>query len=170
MVRRGYTLIELLVVVSIIALVFSVSTASYRGYQRRQYLEANARNVLADLRLAQEYALGGKVDNPEECASFNGYKFFGGDNKYYIYRRCGGSDVEYKNVTLPEGVTITVRGSDTSITNFVFKPLGRGLDFPPSSTTPAACVTIMQGSSSKFIRIDRNTANIEVVNSASECL
>jgi prepilin-type N-terminal cleavage/methylation domain-containing protein len=155
--KDGYTLIELLIVISIIALVFGVGTASYRNYQGRQLFEASVREILSDLRLAQEYALAGRS---EGCSQFEGYVFESAQNglNYSIYRRCGGNNVLYKNKSLPSGTTIQVRGNNNGDRNFRFNALGKGLDV----TTAEACVTITRGLYTKYVKIDKVSGNIEV--------
>lgn len=169
----GYTLIELLLVMVIIAIVFSFGTANYKNFQKRQALEAATRNVMGDLRLAQEFALAGKVDDPATCTNFEGYVFARADppttNKYYIYKRCNGTNTEYKSVTLQSGVTIAVRGRNGGHREFTFMPLGKGLDINFGSPRQSyGCVGITQGTVSKYIRVDSVNGRIEEI--AASCI
>ena len=161
----GYTLIELLVVVTIAALLFTVTTASYRGYQKRQIFEAGVRNIMADIRLAQEYALAGKLLDPLVCnTGLQGYKVSKtGPSEYAIIELCNATETEFKRVNLnpdgnANGIFIDIRGR-TGLTYFVFSQRGRGVDVSPVNY---ACIAISQtGSTSRFYRIDRVTGNVQ---------
>ena len=60
MIQKGYTLIELLVGISIIAIIFGVGFVSYREFSRRQSLTGVTKQLVGDLRLAQQLALTGQ--------------------------------------------------------------------------------------------------------------
>ena len=167
---KGYTLIELLVVITIIALLFTVSTASFRGYQKRQNFEAVVRNVQADLRLAQGLALSGKIIDPLCTGNLQGYEFEGNGahTEYTIKQICMGNKTEHKKVNVNPstdsgGVFVEVRGSP-GLSKFVFKNLGRGID----TTINFGCVIVSQvGVTSRYFRVDRVTGNISVVGACS---
>lgn len=58
MKKNGFTLIELIVSVSIISMVTGVFLANYSSANRRSDLTMTAQKMVADIRLAQNYALG----------------------------------------------------------------------------------------------------------------
>jgi prepilin-type N-terminal cleavage/methylation domain-containing protein len=64
LVKKGYTLIELIVVMMIMGIIFSLVTANYRDYSRRQLVVGAARQIKGDLRYTQQLALAGR--KPEE--------------------------------------------------------------------------------------------------------
>lgn len=76
----GFTLLELLVVIMTMTLLFGLTYANFRDFQRRQYLESAERLVEGDLRLAQQLALSGRKpdttpDNICESRVLHGYRF-----------------------------------------------------------------------------------------------
>lgn len=147
-VNDGYTLIELLASIVIIAVVFSVGTASFRGYQKKQYSESIARNILADVRLAQEFALSGKVS---ECppGTYLGYSISGNsdEDRYFIQAACnlGGPQptfmTPYKEVAAPAGYNIQVRGPNTNNRYIIFESQAGGI-----RQANTACVYLKQNS------------------------
>jgi prepilin-type N-terminal cleavage/methylation domain-containing protein len=56
--RSGFTLIELIVSVTIISLVTGIFLANYKSTNRRTDLTMTAQKMVADIRTAQNYALG----------------------------------------------------------------------------------------------------------------
>lgn len=129
--KSGYTLVELIIVVSIMAILFTVGYANYRGYQKRQYLETAVRQVIADLRLAQEYALSGrKPVNPPgnacETSTLEGYRFERLDfSSYQILAKCGSGYVVVKGPEdLPQGIEMPNWGGESFV---FFRVLGKGV-------------------------------------------
>ena len=139
-IKRGFTLIELLVVLTIIAILFGVGFANYRGFSRAKDLERVKREVVADLRVAQENALSGKKPlNEPECNdpgnSLSAHSFTIGAifTKYELSYVCtdGLSDVDiiYKTVEDIFGNDYSiVPTSGPSSVNFLV--LGQGTDLP----------------------------------------
>lgn len=58
MKKQGFTMIELIVSITIIALVTGLFLANYSSANRRTDLTMTAQKMVADIRLAQSYALG----------------------------------------------------------------------------------------------------------------
>lgn len=73
---RGFTFIELVIVVAIMALIFTLGTASLRQYQRKQYFDKIVRDFVSDLNLLRSYALSGKKPDtpPHNCITLNGFE------------------------------------------------------------------------------------------------
>ncbi len=72
---KGFSLIEVILVLGIIATLFAVGYANFRGYQRRQAIMSTARQIEGDIRLAQEYASQGKKPSTTCTGYLNGYIF-----------------------------------------------------------------------------------------------
>ena len=98
MKKNGFTLIELIVSVSIIALVTGIFLANYSSANRRTDLTMTAQKMVADIRLAQNYALGlARYGNSNVPAGgwgihidllnygSNKYVVFADDNANYVY-------------------------------------------------------------------------------------
>ena len=109
--RSGYTLIEILVSMSIIGLIFNFGYISYRDFARRQSLLGNARNLRADLRLAQEQAMSGKKPSSVACSgegSLVGYDFYlDSATSYVIQANCTGGLVDDKVVETSSEISLT---------------------------------------------------------------
>lgn len=147
----GYTLIELLIVITIGIIVFSVGIASYREFSRRQALTGLSKQLIADLRLAQQQALTGQKPTGVACAKLVGYQFTRTSvSNYKLYARCDNAGVfvnhEIKSVDLSSGTTFTSTNA-----NILFKVLGQGTDltsnndFVLSNTTSGSVITVTVG-------------------------
>lgn len=181
-IKKGYTLIELLIVIMIIALVFSVGTASFRGYQRRQFVEAKTRDILADIRLAQENAVAGKVD---QCGSGTYGRFVGytisTDNTgtfYELNAACLDEPppnnyevIPIKRVDLPDNLSIEIRGRPGR-TDILFEPPRFNLtnNTLPGGTNQnnAACV-FLRDDSSVLKRIRISPTGVITTDAVSTC-
>lgn len=122
---KGYSYIELMVTIMIMAILFSVGVTNYRGFQRRQALDAAVRQVRSDLSLAREYALAGRVQCPSG-GDYLGHRFIVSGSQYIIQSVCdNGSEyyTEAKTESVPTGYTLT--GSDVR-----FNAIGEGTDAP----------------------------------------
>lgn len=133
MIKRGYTLIEILVVLTIVGILFGVGYASFRDFSRREALAGASKRVIADIRLAQDFALGGKKPNDAKC---NG-KILGSygfrvtpPNLYSVEANCTGGTVVTKTGSLPSGVTFTAPMPNPVL----FKTLGDGTNIPEGFT------------------------------------
>jgi len=136
----AFTLLELLVVLSIFVIIASLSIANYRGSNRESQLKMATQELVANIKLAQSYALGSKefvsrtdprsgqvpsggwgvhfsVYNPGEyeiVADFDG-------NHVWDSQRDG----LFKEVELPEKISITkliYRSSTVSNLDIFFEP------------------------------------------------
>ena len=140
----GYTLVEILIVTVIIGLFTSAGIIGYRSYSRRQALTSATRSLVADIRLAQEYALSGKRP-ASGCTNLDliGYQFkinTLATATYVISAACTGPVYTViKTVPFPSDITYTPAG------NFVLKVLGEGL-----TTGADYSITVTQKSSTNF--------------------
>ena len=136
--RSGYTLIEILVSMSIIGLIFNFGYISYRDFARRQSLLGNARNLRADLRLAQEQAMSGKKPSSVACSgegSLVGYDFYlDSATSYVIQANCTGGLVDDKVVETSSEISLT-----TDTPRFTFYVIGKG-----TSLSEPAIITLTQ--------------------------
>ncbi len=142
---NGYTLIEILVVISLIAVVFVSGFTSYRGFQERQQLEAAARQIRTDLRLAQEYSIATRKpdttpDNICEASTLQGYQFTRVSNATYrIEAKCSAGLYVVKGpISLPSSITMsTIPGGD----KILFQVLGYGIASPTDVTITLTHIT-----------------------------
>lgn len=126
---KGYTLIEILVVLVITAIVFSGGYAAYREFNRRAAIDAAAKGLISDLRLAQEKALS--ADKPETCTQeFEGYRFtLVSSTHYRLEAVCRDTSEIIKEVDTPAIINLSM-----SPTNSVtFQSVGRGTNITTGS-------------------------------------
>lgn len=122
--KFAYTLIELLVGISIVAIVFGVGFVSYREFSRRQSLTGITKQLVGDLRLAQQLALTGQKPTGEVCTTLIGYIIARtSPTSYKLTADCSNDDFLIKTVDMPADTTISV---NTLISSVTFKVLGQG--------------------------------------------
>lgn len=131
--NRGYTLIELLIVLFIMAVLLGTAVMSYRDFNRRQVVTSSARQIRADLRLAQSEALAGR--KPAACDSptrtLNSYSFRRtSNNSYAIEATCGNPDQTFPVRTANLGGGVTIDNFNT----IFFKTIGDGTFLPTGSS------------------------------------
>jgi len=127
----GFTFIELLMAIVIMAFIFSIGFANYRGFQQRQHLAAAARTFKADLRYAQEQALAGT--KPTGCTVLDAYRLsWVSSQSYDISAMCdaGANTVSVKTVDLSANGMYF----DVAFTPVIFKVLGRGTNLSANLT------------------------------------
>lgn len=128
--KNGYTFIEILVVLTIIAILFSLGYANYRGFSRKKLLENAARQVEGDLRLAQSMANAGEVPS-SDCVEreLDGYVFSISGDTYSIQASCKNTtddilvSVGKDSISLPSGISSS--GDEVE-----FYSVGRGISGP----------------------------------------
>jgi len=127
MEKRGFTLTELLLVVFILGILILIGVPAFRNYQPGMHLSGALRELISDLRYAQQLAVTEQVDH--------GVRLLAGDDKYQI--------IEYA----PEGEEILQEKSFPSEVSFhqidgltdsqaVFNPYG-------ALTSEAGSVTLI---------------------------
>jgi prepilin-type N-terminal cleavage/methylation domain-containing protein len=134
MMNKGYTLIEILIVIVIMGIVVTIGYSGLRDYQRRQILVSAARQLKADLKLAQEEALAGHKTT--DCTGvLNGYEFLyvvGYQDRYRIRENCTNNDhILIKEVVLSQGIRMQ---DPPSVNPILFKPLGQGTNIVSGTT------------------------------------
>ena len=126
---KAFTLIEILVSISIMAILFSIGVANFRGAQRSKSLDAFRNQVISDLRRAQQYAQGGM--KPSGCNGVLENVDFRviTTTSYQITANCLLDDgtlssVPIKDIILDSVYRINAGGS------VEFKPVGGGVENP----------------------------------------
>ena len=100
--KRGFSLIELLIVFAIIGVLVLISMPAIRIYQHNLETSGVIRDLMANLRYAQQLAVTEQVEH--------GVYFITADKKYQV-RRYGTATSTIKEVILPSEITeITVSG------------------------------------------------------------
>jgi len=159
--NSGFTFVEILVVIVTMSVLFSFGYAGYRDYARRQNLEAWARKVSGDLRMAQQLASSGAKPS-NDCGVLEGYHFrvnaHFAHQRYYFGPICsdfsdGQTNAHEKVVQMPEDIFINAieisgvaAGSDLRI---VFKVLEQGTNIPAGSS---ATITLAQVGNIRKVR------------------
>lgn len=114
--KKSFTLIEILIVIGIIVILAGISVPIFKNYQPTLQLNGAVRNLISDLRYAQQLALTEQI---EYCLQFP--TNFPTDRKYKIIQCSGGQPL--KEVSLPDKIT------NLSFTDFLdnqveFNPYG----------------------------------------------
>lgn len=159
----GYTILELLIVIVSMTLLFGIGFANFRQYQKRQKLEAVARQVLADLRWTQEQALAGvkpnsTPDNPCETPGsiLLNYSFVRSNpSTYHIEATCtAGSYIAKGDVDLQaSGIQMSVFLPPTIPPNRLqFLPLGKGVENLNSGYSEMTLTQVASGAT-RVIRV-----------------
>jgi Tfp pilus assembly protein FimT len=125
----GYTIVELMVAMMIMIILFSLTYAGFRDFQRRQRMENAYQDIKADLRFAQELALANRkptepAGNSCITSGIRSYTFNRTSaSTYNIIANCDADVIVKDNITLPTGITIDPFAGTNQI---VFNILGRG--------------------------------------------
>lgn len=128
--RSGFTLLETVVVLALVGLLLVAALPSYSDFVSNQRLEANARLIASDLRVARQeavtrrapVAIGFAAADADCTPSAASYTLFGGP--LVLKRTCLPPDVEwapvpavrlvFQSVGVPQtGMTLTVRSART---------------------------------------------------------
>jgi prepilin-type N-terminal cleavage/methylation domain-containing protein len=146
--RRGFTFIELLISITIIGILLAIGSVSFREFSRRQQVSGAARQVKADLRLAQTEAFAGQ--KPAGCTGDLRAIFFRRLNNttYSIDADCSGigSLINIKTVTMPPNTTLDAFSPSPPGGSIQFKSVADG-------TNLAGDITLtIRGSSVSYIQ------------------
>ncbi len=107
--RGGFTLIELLVIIGIIAILIGISVATFRSFQPDLQLSGVVRNLIIDLRYAQQLTVTEQV---EYCV-----RFFQLEKKYQIIQ-CDQPSPLLEKLLSGEIKTLTVSGLSNNEVRF----------------------------------------------------
>jgi prepilin-type N-terminal cleavage/methylation domain-containing protein len=149
--RRGTSLIEVMAVIAIIAIVSGALMVAFSRNRQASNLEAAGRQLAADIRTVQNYALSGKMQGSTIPCSY-GVVWGTGATEYNVtYKKLAGVDTcgnsnptTIKTAQLPSGVTF---GSGSAITFLLPRA-----DFAVYHSS----ITLKAGSLTKLICIYRN--------------
>jgi prepilin-type N-terminal cleavage/methylation domain-containing protein len=136
--HKGYSLIEILVVLAVLGILFAAGYANFRDFTRRQAISNSAKEVMGDLRQAQQMALSGQKPANANCIGvyvLNGFNFrVVSSTQYEIRPNCSGPNPPpvTKTVTLPAGVIIASPYPNPN--PILFKVLGAGTNIGNSTT------------------------------------
>ena len=98
--QQGFTLIEFLIITGIFVILVGIGIPTFRSYQPDLQLSGAARNLVSDLRYAQQLAITEQVKH--------GIYFIPPEKKYEI-RRYGAATSTLKTISLPEEIqTLTI--------------------------------------------------------------
>jgi prepilin-type N-terminal cleavage/methylation domain-containing protein len=146
----GYSLIELLVVIAIMAIIGTVSIASFTKFNDRQVVEGATSDVASVYNLARQRALS--QIKPTQCLAAQSLRGFQVQlntlsGTYQLNALCGNANFTLTQKTLPTGVTF----ASTSPTNVIF-------NVPSATVSTQGVVTINGYGKTKTITI--NTSGI----------
>lgn len=122
--RHGFTLLELIVVIAIIGIMTSVGLASLSSSKRQTALKTAQDEVTSAIKLAQSYALQGKIPNSGDIACAYGFEFLdnspNSEYQIFYYRKVGsscdtGNKFEVERNNLKNGVSLVSSFSSSAI-------------------------------------------------------
>ena len=156
MKKLGFTLIELIVSVSVISMVTGIFLANYNSTNRRSDLTMTAQKMVADIRLAQNYALGlaryglsGSLNVPEGGWGVHFDLQSYGNDRYIIF-----ADDNFNRVFDLAEAEISYGAQLTSLPkDIVIESLSSGSKADITFLPPDPITTIT-GSASNFEQVD----------------
>ncbi len=98
--KKGFTLIEILIVIGVIGILVGISIPVYRQFQPALRLSGAVRNLVTDLRYAQQLTV---TEQLEHCV-----RFFLDDKEYKIIQCQDGAEEILKTISLQEIDSITI--------------------------------------------------------------
>lgn len=119
--NQGLTLVEILLVVGIIAIIAGISVPFYRNFQSSQELDIASKDMLLNLRDAQNRARSGQDD------SVWGVHFNAGFDEHGIFRGTEFSSYYDDPVSIPGVLSVTSNfGTDITFTKALGAPSASG--------------------------------------------
>lgn len=170
MKKSGFTLIELIVSVSIIIMVTGIFLANYSSANRRTDLTMAAQKLVADIRLAQNYALGlarygssGSTTVPPGGWGIHFDLSVYGNNRYVVFADDNGDAVyESGEDIISSGAQVTVLPNNITIDSLT---LGNSADITFLPPDPLTTITGASATSSQIdiVLKDTKTQSIKTV-------
>lgn len=139
--KKGFTLIELTMIMAIIGIMTSVGIMSFNSSRKSVTLKSAQDDVISAIKLAQNYALQGKMPTNGDIAKKYGFRFIN-NNTYRIFyctvntAACENNSIEQilvEEQTLKNEVILGIPSSQTVIT---FTIPSANIDMPDVSTFP----------------------------------
>lgn len=116
--QQGFTLIELLVSLTIIAILSTISIASYSNYTKSQILESSVRNVATMFQTAKSRSQSQVKPQVCENQTLEGYKItITMPDTYILSVVCDRSSYVIDQKTLPSTVTFTNQSASSILFN-----------------------------------------------------
>lgn len=158
MKKSGFTLIELIVSVSVIALVTGTFLVNYNSTNRRSDLTMTAQKMVADIRMAQNYALGlarygltGSLNVPSGGWGIHIDLQNYGNNRYLLFADDNGNHIfDASEAELSYGAQITSLPSDIIIESVTSGTKADITFLPPDPVT----TIVGSFSNSNFTQLD----------------
>lgn len=151
---KAFSLVELLVVVTIMTTLLSIGVAYYTGFSQNATLDGAAKQLRANLRLAQAFALNGEKIGATCTGTFNGYyvtfQKSSTPHSYTLGQYCSTSGNTNRTppspINLPSGIVIGSMSTDP--VTILFQSV-RGVLFYPS----ASCCSGVSSTSTLTINV-----------------
>lgn len=105
--KNGFTLLEVMVIIAIIGIMSAVGIVSLSSSRKMMALKASQDEVASAIKLAQSYALQGRINSGTKPDGY-GFEFAGGDDKTYrifAYTVSPASQATIETKELKNGVT-----------------------------------------------------------------
>lgn len=122
-ISSGFTITELIVVIGIMLIIFSIGIPIFSGLQRKEKLSGGVRNLVTDIRYAQQLAITEQL--------YNGIKFIpvsDGQDEYELFRYSSSTNmVIIKSKKLPVGIKFKSINFDNDAV--VFNPYGASNEY-----------------------------------------
>lgn len=160
--RHAFTLLEVLVSLSIVVVILTLSTISYKRSNSRNAIIFGAYQLAADLRLAESYAASARQYSTEAKWNVWGVYLAAGANQYRIFvdRNFNGlydaGDAIWRTVKLPASVNIkTLRYKKAGLGPHGLSELS-AVYFPPSPTSSLAFDASLNQFDEAYITLEDN--------------
>jgi Tfp pilus assembly protein FimT len=135
--RRGFTLIELTVIVVITTILTSIGMAAYNNFLKRQAVDQAAKELISNLKKAQNYAVIGKKNYGSGSCTAQLYGWVADLSNKTYYGRCCNNPPRCDSLSdFPSSGQPSLISADftisPSLTTILFKPLSGEPDITDS--------------------------------------